>query len=352
MSTSALMRRSTPCTRAWLDSSHSDQSAAQATRGSAPHLSLRRDGDPSSVALTVERLDLERVDVETLQAAQVHDHLFLTIGRVPAERADTARAAEEMVMVFLPNSESVCASAPSCTRSRAGSPPSLRSELGRSGTIRKRSSLPTSRPPRADYLGARAAYCKSAPRRDNGSVSTKGTVGILNPFEGFKHFSLRREPPADDLAAFVEGFLERALGSRRETAFRTRGLAVPMREPVDRSRRFRSARPGDETLVARLSGRGAVARKNLHASPGSRCVLGIALSSATFGVGPKWIVRRSRVPEAAERVARGEPVGWVGVAQELGYHDQGANVVGYFWNLSAPRKSRLPSGMPFMRRMS
>jgi AraC-like DNA-binding protein len=40
------------------------------------------------------------------------------------------------------------------------------------------------------------------------------------------------------------------------------------------------------------------------------------------GVGPKWIVRRSRVQEAAERVARGERVTWSHVAQELGYHDQ------------------------------
>ncbi|WP_394842921.1 helix-turn-helix domain-containing protein [Pendulispora brunnea] len=40
------------------------------------------------------------------------------------------------------------------------------------------------------------------------------------------------------------------------------------------------------------------------------------------GVGPKWIVRRSRVQEAADRVARGGHVDWAAVAQELGYHDQ------------------------------
>jgi AraC-like DNA-binding protein len=40
------------------------------------------------------------------------------------------------------------------------------------------------------------------------------------------------------------------------------------------------------------------------------------------GVGPKWIVRRSRVQEAAERGARGETVDWAGIAQEIGYHDQ------------------------------
>lgn len=40
------------------------------------------------------------------------------------------------------------------------------------------------------------------------------------------------------------------------------------------------------------------------------------------GVGPKWIVRRARVQEAAERVARGEKVDWAATAQELGFHDQ------------------------------
>lgn len=40
------------------------------------------------------------------------------------------------------------------------------------------------------------------------------------------------------------------------------------------------------------------------------------------GVGSKWIVRRARVQDAAERVARGERVDWAQTAQELGYHDQ------------------------------
>jgi AraC-like DNA-binding protein len=40
------------------------------------------------------------------------------------------------------------------------------------------------------------------------------------------------------------------------------------------------------------------------------------------GVGPKWIVRRSRVQEAAERMARGERIDLAALAQELGYHDQ------------------------------
>lgn len=40
------------------------------------------------------------------------------------------------------------------------------------------------------------------------------------------------------------------------------------------------------------------------------------------GVSTKWIVRRARVQEAADRVARGERVEWADLAQALGYHDQ------------------------------
>jgi AraC-like DNA-binding protein len=40
------------------------------------------------------------------------------------------------------------------------------------------------------------------------------------------------------------------------------------------------------------------------------------------GIGPKWVVQRVRVQEAAERVANGVRVDWARTAQELGYHDQ------------------------------
>jgi AraC-like DNA-binding protein len=41
-----------------------------------------------------------------------------------------------------------------------------------------------------------------------------------------------------------------------------------------------------------------------------------------LGLGPKWIICRARVHEAAERVALGQPVDWAALALELGYHDQ------------------------------
>ncbi len=40
------------------------------------------------------------------------------------------------------------------------------------------------------------------------------------------------------------------------------------------------------------------------------------------GVSSKWIVRRARIQQCADRVAQGERVDWAQTAQELGYHDQ------------------------------
>ncbi|WP_219419457.1 helix-turn-helix domain-containing protein [Pseudonocardia nigra] len=40
------------------------------------------------------------------------------------------------------------------------------------------------------------------------------------------------------------------------------------------------------------------------------------------GVGPKWVIRRYRLREATERMARGGVADWAGLAAELGYADQ------------------------------
>ncbi|TDD65226.1 AraC family transcriptional regulator, partial [Actinomadura darangshiensis] len=40
------------------------------------------------------------------------------------------------------------------------------------------------------------------------------------------------------------------------------------------------------------------------------------------GIGPKWVIRRFRMQEAAERAASGTAVDWAELAAELGYADQ------------------------------
>ena len=46
------------------------------------------------------------------------------------------------------------------------------------------------------------------------------------------------------------------------------------------------------------------------------------LFASYVGVSPRWVLRRFRVHEAAERVARGEVADWSALACELGYFDQ------------------------------
>jgi AraC-like DNA-binding protein len=40
------------------------------------------------------------------------------------------------------------------------------------------------------------------------------------------------------------------------------------------------------------------------------------------GISPKWVMRRARLHEAAERADSGEPVDWAALASDLGYADQ------------------------------
>nr|WP_063779262.1 helix-turn-helix domain-containing protein [Kibdelosporangium sp. MJ126-NF4]CEL15882.1 Transcriptional regulator, AraC family [Kibdelosporangium sp. MJ126-NF4]CTQ93807.1 Transcriptional regulator, AraC family [Kibdelosporangium sp. MJ126-NF4] len=40
------------------------------------------------------------------------------------------------------------------------------------------------------------------------------------------------------------------------------------------------------------------------------------------GVGPKWVIRRYRLHEVTERMAKGEAIDWAGLAADLGYADQ------------------------------
>jgi AraC-like DNA-binding protein len=78
-----------------------------------------------------------------------------------------------------------------------------------------------------------------------------------------------------------------------------------------------------DALVARAQEDRAIGRAEDLAKVAGTSVRSLhRLFERHVGVGPKWIVRRSRVQEAADRVARGERVDWARAAQELGYHDQ------------------------------
>jgi AraC-like DNA-binding protein len=46
------------------------------------------------------------------------------------------------------------------------------------------------------------------------------------------------------------------------------------------------------------------------------------LFSQYVGVGPKWVIKRYRLQEAADQLAGGEVVNWATMAVDLGYFDQ------------------------------
>lgn len=95
-------------------------------------------------------------------------------------------------------------------------------------------------------------------------------------------------------------------------AFRTSRAPV-LTDAIALANRLVAAAQEDRAIrtAEDLAALGGIAVRSLH-----------RLFARHVGVSPKWIVRRARVQEAADRVARAERVSWARVAQQLGYHDQ------------------------------
>jgi AraC-like DNA-binding protein len=236
------------------------------------------------------------------------------------------------------------------------------------------------------------------------------TQGILNPYEGFRRFTLGRHEPSAELAPWVEtywtvtwelpsgeqyeqevlphpsvqlafeghGATVHGIGTRRfiarlEGAGRVVGVkflpgaftafsARPMSDLVDgvlplgevfgeaatKIARGISDEPDVPLAIERIESmlRGFSPQRDANAERVARLVAfvrgerevtrsealarhaGMSLRSLQrlferyLGVGPKWIICRTRVQEAADRVAAGQNVDWAALAVELGYHDQ------------------------------
>ena len=83
-----------------------------------------------------------------------------------------------------------------------------------------------------------------------------------------------------------------------------------------------------------LAGQAAALVARITEDPGLRRVDQLAASSGLtprtlqrlfadyVGVSPKWVMRRARLHDAAERADGGEPVDWAALASDLGYADQ------------------------------
>jgi AraC-like DNA-binding protein len=106
-------------------------------------------------------------------------------------------------------------------------------------------------------------------------------------------------PDADGAVAALAAFLRR--------------IAPPPDPNVDLAAGIVAAIQADPALtrvgaVARAAGLGARALQRLF--------------HEYVGVGPKWVIRRYRMHEAASRVGAGDEVDWAALAVELGYADQ------------------------------
>jgi AraC-like DNA-binding protein len=76
-------------------------------------------------------------------------------------------------------------------------------------------------------------------------------------------------------------------------------------------------------LVARITGDPALRRVGQLAAASELSERSLQRLFADYvGVSPKWVMRRARLHEAAERADGGEVVDWAGLAADLGYADQ------------------------------
>jgi AraC-like DNA-binding protein len=138
-------------------------------------------------------------------------------------------------------------------------------------------------------------------------------------FAPFSRIPMRKLVDAVLAAEAVMGMAPRGVqgddlcsASRAAEAF-LRGLSPKADDDASLTDSLVTAAQNDRSIRSAddLAARAGLSVRSLH-----------RLFSRYVGVGPKWVVKRSRVQEAADRVARDEHVDWARTALELGYHDQ------------------------------
>jgi AraC-like DNA-binding protein len=81
--------------------------------------------------------------------------------------------------------------------------------------------------------------------------------------------------------------------------------------------------PDDAAMVSRINADPALMRVDQLAAATGLSVRRLQRLFAEFvGVGPKWVMSRARLHEAAQRADRGDGAAWAAVAADLGYADQ------------------------------
>jgi AraC-like DNA-binding protein len=76
-------------------------------------------------------------------------------------------------------------------------------------------------------------------------------------------------------------------------------------------------------IVAKIAAKSEITRVDALASDlGTRVRKLQRLFAEYVGIGPKWVIRRYRLHEVTERLAKGADIDWAVLAAELGYADQ------------------------------
>ena len=141
-----------------------------------------------------------------------------------------------------------------------------------------------------------------------GSVSelTDRSISVTEAFgapgaevEAAVHAARASDAPPEHCIALIEAFLRaRAPEPDDDVALAARVVALAERDPAI-------------ARVTDLAERTGLTVRKLQ-----------RLFASHVGVSPRWVLRRFRVHEAAERVARGEVTDWSALACEVGYFDQ------------------------------
>jgi AraC-like DNA-binding protein len=112
-------------------------------------------------------------------------------------------------------------------------------------------------------------------------------------------------------AAIMQASSDAAMVARAEE-FLTREL--PGRDPVAES---------VADMVSLINGDPSLTRVDQIAALSGLSVRRLQRLFAEYvGVGPKWVMRRARLHEAAQRADRGDVADWAALAADLGYADQ------------------------------
>ena len=143
--------------------------------------------------------------------------------------------------------------------------------------------------------------------------------GILRPAAIDDKFTLSRHIPSDDLAFFIEHYWIVRCDLRGEEPYAAETLPFPSVHMVIETDR---ADVWGVVTGRIISERSVTSVEHVVISEGINKRSLQRLFNEYAGVGPKWVINRYRIQEAADRLVRGEDTDLPKLALDLGHFDQ------------------------------